>query len=181
MKPKIWKELSDEQKKIVKEGYGEGDPTQFIYFFAFPNNERFIYRQLAAHKKPLQKFVIKFDPDLLKKIGYDFDCSLVGIWWEPAGDELAWSDGRVTFVGGAYRHFLQAFREKNVSMSIFKIGDSDTPAVNALLWDDKEKVMYIGTKYVVDAWLRWQWQDRPYPKLDLPEGFEIIDQGGRNG
>lgn len=40
-------------------------------------------------------------------LGYDGDARFVAIWWEPDGDEAAWSDGRQMTVGAGWPAYVE--------------------------------------------------------------------------
>lgn len=88
-----------------------------------------------------------------KELGYMGNRQAVMFYWEPGGDELAIFDGQTLTVGfGNNEVFLKWFRDNGIPMSALKIGDSDTEAVNAIVYDmTKDQVMVIGREEAYTA------------------------------
>src|SRR5512143_2300555 len=69
-------------------------------------------------------------------LGYAGDSRYVAFWWEPAGDELGWDDGRSSTVGAAnWYAWLMFVQHPSVEPYLlpYELGSSDTEALHALV------------------------------------------------
>ncbi len=103
--------------------------------------------------------------NLGQAIGYDGPADLLGVWWERAGDELAWCDGVSTLVGANHWIYLNFLSDKLAWMisearpaelitDIINIGSSDQEATWWLILDLKNEDIYTAPRNQAQAMLR---------------------------
>src|SRR5690606_953323 len=77
-------------------------------------------------------------------LGYEGDARYVAVWWEMAGDEAAWCDGRSSMVGADWPAYMKLIDHN------FPLGH---PARWLLGGSDTEATMWL----VVDRVTEWGW------------------------
>jgi hypothetical protein len=83
-------------------------------------------------------------PMLATAIGYSEDARFVSFQWTPYGDEVEYSDGRVTATGN-WEAFLAFIQHPAVYpyLQDYDLGSSEAEAKYALLLDREEPALYI--------------------------------------
>ncbi len=78
-------------------------------------------------------------PAFLRRLGYRYGRRIVGVYWEPAGDEAAYTDGVHTLVGADPYVYWEFTRRPAVAAWLLAhgidLGSSDSPATHWLLID----------------------------------------------
>lgn len=85
-------------------------------------------------------------PPIFEEIlGYKGDGRFVAFYWTPSGDELMYTDGRIS-ADGEYAPWLLWTRHIAVGAALFgfDFGSSETDAKHWLLLDRKERRFYVG-------------------------------------
>lgn len=84
-------------------------------------------------------------PDLETVLGYEGQQRWVGFWWEPAGDELAWSDGASSTVGADWAAWQLWTEHPRVAPALdgYDFGSSDADGRHMLLLDREERAVYV--------------------------------------
>jgi hypothetical protein len=87
---------------------------------------------------------IPVPPILAKAIGYIGKARFVSFQWTPYGDEVEYSDGRLTATGN-WQAFLAYIQHPAVypSLQDYDLGSSESEAKHALLLDCEELTLYI--------------------------------------
>lgn len=100
-------------------------------------------------------------------LGYDGDARYVGIWWEQAGDEASWCDGRSTLVGADWGAYL-ALLAHNFPLghpAHWLLGGSDTLATMWLIIDRVTEWAWLAPVEEAESVLRLQ-----HPAVDAAAG-----------
>ncbi len=98
-------------------------------------------------------------PMLAKAIGYKGKARYVSFQWTPYGDEVEYSDGRLTATGN-WQAFLAYIQHPAVypSLQDYDLGSSESEAKHALLLDLDELALYVGpVKEVKDFLSHQKW------------------------
>jgi hypothetical protein len=84
-----------------------------------------------------------------------FLARFVAFWWEQAGDELAWDDGRESTVGANWYAWLIFVQHPSVEpyLAPYLLGNSDEEARHALLLDRQDRVLHVGGRVEVTRFL----------------------------
>lgn len=98
---------------------------------------------------------VHYPDDLAEAFGYNSDARYVGFYWDHAGDELTWLDGRRSLCGAECQYFIKFASLHQINKH--RIGDSDTLPTNYLLVDRKSNNLYVGDKRLVEEFLKLQW------------------------
>ena len=116
---------------------------------------------------------IPVPPSLGGALGYGGEAPYLALWWEAAGDEAMWSDGRTTS-GGWWHGFLAYVQHPRVEpyLAPYDLGSREEPAAHYLLLDLVDHQAYIGTASQVTRFLR---DYTPRPDLS-PEQVEMLSQ-----
>lgn len=106
------------------------------------------FTQIVALRKPA---------DFAEAFGYTggIHARYVGFYWERAGDELTWYDGKKMLCGAECQYFLTFLSE--FQLHRYQIGDSENLPVNHLLVDRKNNTVYVGKKKLVEDFVKMQW------------------------
>jgi hypothetical protein len=86
-------------------------------------------------------------PAFLPRLGYRFERNLVGVYWEPLGDEAVWDDGVHSYVG-ADRYVYQELSQNRLIRAWLweheiNLGSSDEPPTHWLLVERARNLGYI--------------------------------------
>lgn len=117
-------------------------------------------KQLAAAAPPM----------LAEAIGYPGHARYVAFYWTPCGDEVIFSDGRIS-ADGHWPAWLLFVRHNSIAPHLegYNLGSSDEEATHWLLIDCENCTMYIGTRGEVYHVLKGQFA--PHDEAsELPEG-----------
>jgi hypothetical protein len=117
----------------------------------------------------IQLIGIPVPPMLEAALGYPGELRWVAFWWEQAGDELAWDDGRSSTVMANWYAWLIFVRHPSVEpyLAPYELGSSDTQALHALLLDRKARALYVGRRMEVIRFLADQ--APPAPAITIEE------------
>jgi hypothetical protein len=98
---------------------------------------------------------IPVPPMLEAALGYPGDSRFVAFWWEQAGDELAWDDGRESTVGANWYAWLIFVQHPSVEpyLAPYLLGNSDEEARHVLLLDRQDRVPHVGGRAEVARFL----------------------------
>jgi hypothetical protein len=114
-------------------------------------------------------------PMLCEAVGYSGSARYVGFYWTPCGDEIIYTDGRLSADGNWYA-WLVFTRHKSVAPYLegYNLGSSDEEATDWLLVDRGTCAMYIGEPGEAMAALREQYAEQA--AAPEPQGAEIPDE-----
>lgn len=121
-------------------------------------------------------------PTLEAAIGYDGAARWVGFYWQPAGDEVCWDDGRASLTGANWGAYLAYTQHRAVwpHLALYDFGSSDEPARHWLVLDREARQLYAAPWDVAAAALRLQERSDPLPTLgELPTADELIELLGQ--
>lgn len=106
---------------------------------------------------------VPIPPNLAQIAGYPGNAQFIAFWWEPLGDEIYFSDGRMSGTGATFA-FLAWMRHPKVAPHLrsFDIGSSGESGTHALLLDTMSNHMQVVLRSEVIAFLRSQ---HPPPEL----------------
>jgi hypothetical protein len=109
----------------------------------------------------LKKLAVQAPPMLCEAIGYPGPARYVAFYWTPCGDEIMYSDGRLS-TDGHWHAWLLFTRHKRVAPHIapYNLGNSDEEATHWLLIDRETYALYVGTPSEVLRALRGQYADQ---------------------
>lgn len=120
----------------------------------------------------LKKLAALCPPMLCEAIGYPGSARYVACYWTPCGDEVMYSDGRIS-ADGHWHAWLLFTRHKGVAphLAPYNLGSSDEEATHWLLVDRETCALYIGTPGEVLPVLRGQYADQEQPREAHGEGI----------
>lgn len=98
-------------------------------------------------------------PDVLEAaFEYDGDKRWVAFYWEPAGDELAWTDGQRGVTGANWQAYLEFTQHHAVwpTLAPFNFGSSEEPACHWLVLDRQARRLYAAPLRSAHAFLAQQ-------------------------
>ncbi len=127
-----------------------------------------------AMDKPLDDALtplrVPVQPDLAETFGYPGEARFVGFLWEPAGNEVVFTDGSM-FGSGDGLAFLAFCRHRVVTPQLvpYHLGLSDAEAEHCLVLDRHENRLWVADKYAAKAFLERQ---HPWPQLS-PDKFVV--------
>ncbi|MGA9774250.1 MAG: hypothetical protein WBV94_34800 [Blastocatellia bacterium] len=114
-------------------------------------------------------------PMLCEAVGYSGSARYVGFYWTPCGDEIIYTDGRVS-ADGHWHAWLLFIRHKAIAPHLqgYNLGSSDEEATHWLLVDRETCAMYIGEPGEAMAVLREQYAE--HAAAPETQGAEIPDE-----
>ncbi len=140
---------------------------KLIHIFTMPKQtpERQRKPNAFAGLTPLQAPV---PPMLAKAIGYTGDARFVSFHWTPYGDEVDYSDGRMSATGN-WHPFLTYIQHPAVSPHLgdYDFGSSDSEATHALILDRKNQTLYVAPVKEAAAFLTKQ--RLPWPPIRMSQ------------
>ena len=111
-------------------------------------------------------------PMLEQALGYDHEhpTTWVSFWWEPAGDELLYDDGRRSGTG-EWHPWLRYIHHRAVAPHLIgrHLGNSDEPARERLVLDRRARRLYAAPAREAAATCFAQWPVEPLPQPLTPE------------
>ncbi len=109
----------------------------------------------------VRRLAIPAPPMLAEAIGYPGRARYVAFYWTPCGDEIMYSDGRLS-ADGHWHAWLLFTRHRRVAphISPYNLGNSDEEATHWLLFDRETCALYVGTAGEVLRALRGQYADQ---------------------
>lgn len=116
-------------------------------------------------------------PMLEAAIGYDGPARWVAFYWQSAGDEACWDDGRSSLCGANWPAYLAYTQHQKVwpHLALYDFGSSDEPARHWLVLDRETRQLYAAPWDVAAAALRLQERSDPLPTLgELPTADELL-------
>ncbi len=117
-------------------------------------------------------------PMLEAAIGYDGPARWVAFFWQSAGDEACWDDGRSSLCGANWGAYLAYTQHRAVwpHLALYDFGSSDEPARHWLVLDRETRRLYAAPWDVAAAALHLQERSDPLPTLgELPTADELIE------
>lgn len=114
---------------------------------------------------------------LAKAIGYKGDARFISLHWTPYGDEVDYSDGRVSATGN-WHAFLAYTQHPAVApqLSEYNFGSSDSEATHALIFDTEKLTLAVAPVKEVAAFLDTQWPPLPKIRMSREEYTEMAQQ-----
>jgi hypothetical protein len=127
-------------------------------------------------------------PMLEQALGYDHEhpTTWVSFYWEPAGDELLYDDGRRSG-DGEWHAWLLYIHHRVVAPHLvrYDLGSSDAPARHRLVLDRRARRLYAAPAREAAATCFAQWPVEPLPDPLTPEQArrlsEVYTQRVREG
>ena len=109
----------------------------------------------------MEKLPIPVPPMLEKALDYPGDAEWVSFYWEMAGDEARYDDGRIS-ADGEWDAYLYYTRHPAVApyLASYDLGSSDGPGRHRLLLHRPTRTMYAGEVAEVRETLWEQWERR---------------------
>ncbi len=106
----------------------------------------------------MRELPLPVPPRLAEALGYPGAAAWVSFCWQPAGDEVAYDDGRLTGTGEG-QAYLRYTRHRAVAphLAPYELGSSDAPARHRLVLDRQERKLYVATDREARAHLRAHW------------------------
>ena len=105
-------------------------------------------------------FPFELPADFLRRLGYGHGRRLVGVYWQPAGDEAVFDDGVLSLAGADPWTYLELVRQPRVEAWLdeqqVNLGTSEEPATHWLLVDDWTKLGYVSPAAAARDKLRTQ-------------------------
>ena len=97
-------------------------------------------------------------PMLEKALGYASSAAWVSFYWEPAGDEAMYDDGRVSGTG-EWDAFLVYTRHRSVAPQLesYNLGSSDAPAQHRLMLNRETRTLFIAPEREAARHVQAQW------------------------
>ena len=96
----------------------------------------------------------------LRRLGYDHGRRLVGVYWQPAGDEAVFDDGVISLTGADPWTYLELVRRPEVEAWLdgqaINLGNSEEPATHWLLVDGWTEQGYVSPATAARDKLRTQ-------------------------
>jgi hypothetical protein len=117
-------------------------------------------------------------PDAVRLFGYPGQARFVGFFWEPAGDEVVYDDGRLSGTGASFV-FLTYRRHPAVGAHLepYNLGYSDLEAEHCLVIDSEENHASIGTLANAWAFLRGQHPKQPeFSAAQVEEARRLLEE-----
>jgi hypothetical protein len=102
-------------------------------------------------------------PPLLERaLGYTGSATWVSFYWEPAGDEAMYDDGRAGGTG-AWDAFLLYTRHRTVAPHLepYHLGSSDAPAQHRLVLNRATRALFVVPEREAVRQVRAQWPAMP--------------------
>jgi hypothetical protein len=130
---------------------------------------------MSVENTSLKKLAVQAPPMLCEAIGYPGRARYVAFYWMPCGDEIMYSDARLSADG--HRHAWLLFtRHRTISphLEAFNLGSSDDEATHWLLIDRETCALYIGTPGEVLRALREQYADQA--PASEPQGNDVFGE-----
>jgi hypothetical protein len=130
--------------------------------------------ELNASEFGLGQLPVPMPSSLELALGWHSSARYFGGWWEPAGDELALSDGQHTHVGADWYGWKLFTEHHWVAPHIVNLdlGDTDSAARQSLLFDRELRTVWVADRENADQWLKAQWpvaEQPPRPVHMTPE------------
>lgn len=148
---------------------------------AFSNDEHFLVPAMTLSNHPEHGLLksepldVPIPPNFARIVGYPGEAQYVAFWWEPYGDEIYFSDGRMSGTGASYA-FLAWMRHPKVEpyLRSFDIGSSEESGTYALLLGTNDSQMQVVLRSDVIPFLRIQ---HPPPPQLSEEQIRTIQSG----
>ena len=115
-------------------------------------------------------------PKADRRFGYPGNARFVGFYWEPAGDEAAYDDGRLTGTGNstlllAYRTHPAVCRH----LGAYRLGNSETQSEDWLILDRESGTLRVAPREEAGGFLASQQPTGPWTEID--PSISVLDQG----
>src|SRR5262249_33131647 len=116
-------------------------------------------------------------PMLEAAFGYAGQARYVGFYWESAGDELAYDDGRCGLAGAEWDAWLLFTRHHLVApvLAAYDLGNSDAPARHWLILDRQTRTLAVAPVQEARTVVRQQWPPISARSL-MAEEWEAIKE-----
>lgn len=112
----------------------------------------------STHLKPL---TVLAPPMLCEAIGYQGKARFVAFYWTPAGDEVIYTDGRIS-ADGCWIAWLLFTQHHAIAPHLepYNFGSSDEEAIHWLMINRESHQMYVGTRQAVYQFLIEQFAEQ---------------------
>lgn len=112
-------------------------------------------QRVALDASGLTRLPVAAPPMLAKAIGYAGDSRFLALYWEPAGDEAAYTDGVLT-ADGDWIAWLTFAEHAHVAPHLagYDLGSSECGATHWLLLDREQSALYVGEAEEVSRFAR---------------------------
>ena len=120
-------------------------------------------------------------PILTTAIGYTGKARFVSFHWTPAGDEVYYSDGRISATGN-WQAYLAFIRHPAVSPHLkgYNFGSSDSEAKHSLLLDRLYLALYVAPVRDAEKFLSEQWPKAPPLHISQKEFTALVMKALKN-
>jgi hypothetical protein len=114
-------------------------------------------------------------PMLAQAIGYTGVARFVSFHWTPAGDEMDYSDGRISATGN-WQAYLAFIQHPAVSPHLkgYDLGSTDSEAKHALILDQEKQALYVAPVKEAEKFLGEQWPKEPPIHMSKEEWEAIV-------
>jgi hypothetical protein len=125
---------------------------------------------MKIEKTSLKQLAVAAPPMLAEAIGYPGHARYITFYWTPCGDEVIYSDGRIS-ADGHWPAWLLFVRHNSIAphLEAYNLGSSDEEATHWLLVDCENCEMYVGTPGEISFVLKGQFASQ-VEAAELPEG-----------
>ena len=114
-------------------------------------------------------------PLLAQVLGYKGNARYVSLTRIPFGDEVEYSDGRMS-ANGSWKAFLAYIEHPAVSLFLegYDLGSRESDAKHALLLDRTQQAIYIAPVLEVETFLKWRWPQLSPSRMHQEENMAKI-------
>jgi hypothetical protein len=111
---------------------------------------------------PMHTLDVPVPPLLERALGYAGSATWVSFYWEPAGDEAMYDDGRAAGTG-QWDAFLLYTRHRTVAPHLegYDLGSSDAPAHHRLVLNRETRALFVAPEREAARHVRIQWPAMP--------------------
>jgi hypothetical protein len=129
----------------------------------------------------LESLNIPVPPMLVKAIGYKGKERFISFKWTPYGDEVEYSDGRLTAMGN-WQAYLAYIQHPAISplLTGYELGSSENEAKHALILDRVRQKIFVATVKEAEKFLSDQWPPEPTLRMSQEEHIAKISIALKN-
>jgi hypothetical protein len=120
---------------------------------------------------------IPVPPMLAQAIGYNGDARFVSFHWTPYGDEVDYSDGRVTATG-IWQAFLAYIQHPAINpyLQDYDLGSSESEAKHALILDQEQHALFVAPVREAEKFLSQQWPKEQPIRMSPEEYIAVVSK-----
>jgi hypothetical protein len=138
-------------------------------------------RKIVTEIDGLTPLNIPVPPMLANALGYKGEVRYVSFQWTPYGDEVDYSDGRLTATG-TWQAFLAYIQHPAVSSVLqdYGLGSSENEAKHTLILDREKLEVFIAPVKEARIFLSEQWPPEPPIHMSKEEHLAMVSEALRN-